>query len=229
MRLLIAGSRPWNQRSFEAWPGRVRHETKYVGDPAELDVEAIRRWRPDYAFFVHWSWRIPESVYGFCECVGFHMTDLPFGRGGSPLQNLIGRGLSETRLSAFRIGPEMDAGAVYLKRPLGLAGRAQEIFERASDLAFAMIDEIVERRIAPTPQEGAPVFFTRRTPNQSRIEEMATLEELYDVIRMLDAEEYPHAFLEHGGFRMEFTDARIEGTALTARVRITRAEQERHT
>ena len=59
------------------------------------------------------------------------MTDVPFGRGGSPLQNLISRGIYETKISAFRCVAEMDAGPVYPKRPFSLAEGRQASSSRA--------------------------------------------------------------------------------------------------
>ncbi len=56
------------------------------------------------------------------------MTDLPYGRGGSPLQNLIQRGHTSTMLTALRCGAGLDTGDVYLKQPLSLHGSAEEIF-----------------------------------------------------------------------------------------------------
>ncbi len=47
------------------------------------------------------------------NCVVFHMTDLPFGRGGSPLQNLISRGIYKTKISAIKVVKEIDAGPIY--------------------------------------------------------------------------------------------------------------------
>ena len=44
------------------------------------------------------------------------MTDLPYGRGGSPLQNLIINGHKETMMSALRCVQELDAGPIYLKK-----------------------------------------------------------------------------------------------------------------
>ena len=227
VRLVIAGSRPWNRHSFEAWARRQDHETWFVSAPAELDAGRIGTFAPDYVFFIHWSWKIPAELYEPLECIGFHMTDLPFGRGGSPLQNLIVRGIRETRLSAFRVSAKMDAGPIYLKRPLSLEGRAGDIFVRASDLAFRMIDEIVERRIVPVPQQGQPVVFQRRTPGESRLPESSTLDGVYDFIRMLDAEGYPQAFIEHGAFRLEFTGAQRTDDAVTAHVRIVAADSEK--
>jgi len=39
------------------------------------------------------------------------MTDLSYGRGGSPLQNLIVRGYKDTMISALWIEKELDSGA----------------------------------------------------------------------------------------------------------------------
>jgi len=37
-------------------------------------------------------WIILKEIFENYEIILFHMTDLPYGRGGSPLQNLIVRG-----------------------------------------------------------------------------------------------------------------------------------------
>jgi methionyl-tRNA formyltransferase len=148
------------------------------------------------------------------------MTDVPFGRGGSPLQNLIARGHTETRLSALRMTAEVDAGPVYEKRPLSLAGPAREIYARASDLCVESMARIAADEPAPVPQHGEVVAFERRTPAQSVLPATGSLAGLYDHIRMLDAPGYPPAFLEHGSWRLEFGDAALDGGEVAARVRI---------
>ena len=60
----------------------------------------------------------------------FHMTDVLYGRGGSPLQNFIIRGHKETKLTAMKCVKELDAGPVYLKEFLSLLGNAEEIYMR---------------------------------------------------------------------------------------------------
>jgi len=222
LSLVIAGSRPWVYQAFQTWPGRNVHDVVFIAEPAGLTIERLAASRPDYIFFVHWSWRIPADVYQPYECVGFHMTDLPFGRGGSPLQNLLVRGVSDTKLTAFRVGAELDAGPVFLKRPLSLAGRAQEVYERASALAFEMIDEIVSTRPEPVPQSGDAVCFARRTPAESRIPDtLSSPEALHTFIRMLDADGYPRAFIDHGSTRIEFSNATLDGDVVQATVRLT--------
>ena len=190
-----------------------------------LTPEKISAIVPRFLFFLHWSWKVPdEIVHGF-ECVCFHMTDVPFGRGGSPLQNLIVRGQQETKVAALRMTREIDAGPVYLREPLSLQGRAQDIYIRAGEVAAKMIARIIQAEIVPEAQTGEVVMFKRRKPEESNVAKVQSLSELYDHIRMLDAEEYPHAFLEAGQFRMEFVRAVRHPDRVVAEVSITQLNE----
>ena len=187
-----------------------------VTDPASLDAGLIRSLKPRFVFFPHWSWKVPNDVLASAECVCFHMTDVPYGRGGSPLQNLILRGHAETMLTALRMESELDAGPVYMKRTLSVEGAAHEIFERCASMVFDMMKEIAIARPQPVPQSGTPVFFARRRPEESRLPRTGALRAVYDLVRMVDAEGYPSAFLEYGDFRLEFRNARLRGDRVEA-------------
>ena len=195
-----------------------------INDPANLTLEFLDSLSPRYVFFLHWSWATPSAICQKYECVGFHMTDLPYGRGGTPLQNLILAGHERTKLTAFRLTDVLDGGPVYAKRDLSLDGTAAEIYARASRLALAMIQSLIATPTEPVPQIGDVVTFRRRTPEESRLPEEATIQQTYDFIRMLDADGYPHAFLECGGWRLEFRRASLRGETLVAQVSIRPAE-----
>jgi methionyl-tRNA formyltransferase len=191
----------------------------------ELVRERIDVFGPRYLFFAHWSWKIPPELHENHECVIFHMTDVPFGRGGSPLQNLIARGVEVTMLSALRCVEAIDAGPVYMKQPLSTLGTAEEVLGRAARLMLPMILTIVRDNPAPLEQTGEVVEFQRRTPDQSNAIQVEGLRELFDFIRMLDADGYPPAFIEVGGFRLEFTRASLKSDSLYADVRITQRKE----
>jgi methionyl-tRNA formyltransferase len=176
-----------------------------------------------YIFFLHWSSKVETSLLESTECVCFHMTDVPYGRGGSPLQNLIQRGHRETQLSALRMTSEFDAGPVYMKKPLSLEGStAEEIYLRASRLSCEMALEIADKTPTPIEQQGEAVVFRRRTPKQSEISgDQPALTDLFDHIRMLDATGYPKAFIDIGKFRIEFSRAALYHGEIKADVRIT--------
>ena len=158
------------------------------------------------------------------ECVCFHMTDLPYGRGGSPLQNLILEGKKDTKVTALRMVEEMDAGPIYAKRSMSLEGRAEEIYLRAGNLCWEMIDWIINSEPVPEPQHGQATRFSRREPKQSELPVQASFCKLYDFIRMLDAPTYPLAYIEHGDFRLEFSHPQLSEDVLKARVTIRRKD-----
>ena len=184
-----------------------------------VSIEAID---PEWIFIPHWSNWIPESIWRRWPTVIFHMTDLPYGRGGSPLQNLIQEGHKETMLTALRCSKELDAGDIYLKQRLSLYGTAEEIFLRAEKMIGEMIEHIVNKNPSATPQQGEPIIFKRRTPNQSNLGNCpeGDMSAWYDLIRMLDAEGYPHAFLEAHGMRLELRRVCQRSDGLHADVRI---------
>ena len=108
-----------------------------------------------------------------------------------------------------------------MKRSRSLAGSAQEIFVRCADIIFQeMIPVFLTGKITPVPQEGNPVVFKRRKPEDSKIICDMELDKIYDYIRMLDAEGYPKAYLEFGAYRLEFEEANLsgDGQMLSARV-----------
>jgi len=221
---LVLGCKPWNRSVFEKVLLPLPGQWHYIGSPAELSLELVKELCPRYIFFPHWSWKVPDEIVDNYECVCFHMTDVPFGRGGSPLQNLIVRGLRETKLTALRMSREFDAGPVYMKERLSLEGGAEEIYLRAARLSAEMIQRMIRREPKPVPQRGQPVNFKRRKPEESEIGTVASLEALYDFIRMLDAEGYPHAFLQHSGFRFEFIRPALYDGRIVADVKITPAK-----
>ncbi|MBR1578983.1 MAG: methionyl-tRNA formyltransferase [Selenomonadaceae bacterium] len=220
MSIVIASSRLWHKRFTDEIERRTGEPITYIDDKTQLNFESLERLAPSWVFFPHWSYIIPSSVHENFRCVIFHMTDLPFGRGGSPLQNLIARGIYETQLSAIKCVKTLDGGDIYMKRPLSLWGSAREIFLRAAELVKEMMIEIIRAEPTPYPQQGEPVVFKRRTPPESNIDGLDDLKRVFDYIRMLDAEGYPPAFLETAHLRLEFSRASLSEEEILADVRI---------
>lgn len=176
----------------------------------DFSFKNLQRLEPIQIFIPHWSYIIPSEIYNNFECIVFHMTDLPYGRGGSPLQNLIIRGKKETKISALRVEKGLDTGPIYLKKPLSLMGTAQEIFLRAKYIVKEMIIKIIDEQLIPVAQKGEITEFKRRKPENSNLEGIIETEKLYDQIRMLDCEGYPPAYIESENFRFEFSRASLK-------------------
>jgi len=220
-RVLVATIHPWNLANARQLKRRMKN-VRIITRKESLTAAYVKQFNPKYIFFPHWSWRIPEDIHRNFNCVVFHMTDLPFGRGGSPLQNLIARGITTTKITALRAVEGMDAGPVYLKKPLTLTGTAEEIFIRASGIIFdQMIPFIVDKNPVPRPQKGRAVYFTRRKPAESELKGTGSLKSVFDFIRMLDAKTYPQAFIKAGPLKICFTEAVFKKNAVLAKAEIT--------
>ncbi len=192
-----------------------------ITNPKKLTFSNIKKINPKYIFFPHWSTKVNSNIINNYNCICFHETDLPYGRGGSPIQNLIIRNQKKTFVTAFKMNNKIDSGPIYMKRSLSLKGNAQQIFERASKVIFKMIKEIMKRNIKSKPQKGKIVKFIRRKPEDSIISKNnVSLKKLYDHIRMLDADSYPKAFIDYGKMKIEFRDASKKNNSIDLKATI---------
>ena len=218
---IILSEKSWNTSLLEDLSSKTNNKWFLISSVEEFNENYLREINPDKIFIPHWSYIIPEVIFNRFECIVFHMTDLPYGRGGSPLQNLILLGHTKTKISAIKVGKGIDTGDVYLKKELSLNGSAQQIYKRANEVILDMIIEIVKVNPIPTAQQGNPTLFKRRKPSMSNLKEVKSLNEVYDYIRMLDAEGYPKAFLDTENLKFEFSKvSKQNNKSIEAYVRI---------
>ena len=119
-----SSSRPWNTNlpdQLQAEELQCIHD--YVKEELTDNIQNIS---PDWIFVPHWSYFIDNNIIDRWQTVVFHMTDLPFGRGGVPSESDKKR-LEDTHISAIKCSAGIDDGPVYLKEYLGLHGTAEEI------------------------------------------------------------------------------------------------------
>ena len=223
MKYILLSEKKWHDSLFQNLIKRENENWQRVTSKSDFTYEFLNESKPDKIFIPHWSHIIPADIFENFECIVFHMTDLPYGRGGSPLQNLIVSGHQKTKISALKVTKGIDAGDIYLKKELSLLGSAEEIFIRSTKIIFSMIQEIIDHDIEPVAQEGEIIEFKRRKPSDGDISKLESIEGVFDYIRMLDAEGYPSAFLEIGNFRLEFSRASYKSTdSILADVRISK-------
>lgn len=220
MSIIIVSNKEWHRKYINEIATRTNKDVIYIDNKECITYDYLNKLQPEWVFFPHWSYIIPAEVYENMNCVIFHMTDLPFGRGGSPLQNLITRGIYETKLSALKCTAQLDAGDIYIKQPLSLWGTAEEIYLRAAELTKEMIIQIVKEKPQLHKQQGEPVVFRRRKPSEGDIGNLESLSEVFDYIRMLDADTYPPAFLDKNNLHIEFTRASLKDGHILADAKI---------
>lgn len=118
------------------------------------------------------------------------------------------------------------ASPLYANCTLSLDGRAEEIYLRAGETKWAMIDLIVREQPRPIPQEAEVTHFRRRQPELSLLPSSGDLRRVYDHIRMLDAPTYPLASLHHGNFLIEFSHVQLGDAEVKACVLIREMKSE---
>jgi methionyl-tRNA formyltransferase len=224
MNYIVVTIKEWNLDVYEKHISKLKGNWSLITDKQDLTLKNIKKINPKYIFFTHWSWMVPKEITNNYDCVCMHMTDLPYGRGGSPLQNLIIKGHKITKITALKMTQELDAGDIYHKVSLDLLGTAHEIFIDSANKTYELIKFIVENNPIPQPQEGEIVNFNRRKPSQSQIPEGLSLEDLHNHIRMLDAPGYPKAFLEMNDYRLEFESSDYADFRLSAKVSFIKRE-----
>ena len=133
-----------------------------------------------------------------------HASELPKGKGMSPLTWQILDGRNVIPLSLFEAEEAMDSGPVYLKESITLQGN--ELLFEIQPLLGKKIIEMCVKFVecypaivsAGVPQVGTPTFYRRRTPKDSRLDPERTLAEQFNLLRVVDNEQYPAFFEWHG-------------------------------
>lgn len=186
-----------------------------IRDFTPTDVNPDKR---IFLFFPHVSGKVEKSILDQFTCIGFHAGDLPKDRGGSPIQNKILKGEYLTKLSAFLMTTEIDAGPIYLQAELDLSeGNIEEMLHDVSKLSARMMFKIANNRILPSPQIGEPSFVRRLDQNDSWISSLdLNPTQLFDRIRMVDGLGYPNARITIDNYDLVFSNASLQNGILTA-------------
>jgi methionyl-tRNA formyltransferase len=195
-------------------------KVRRISTRQQLDDAVAAAHQFDLVLVPHWRWLLPPTLLAAWRCVGFHTSPLPEGRGGSPIQNQIVRGMYNSQLCAFEMNEHMDAGDVLMREFVDLStGSLAEIVESLARETGAMSRRILLESPKAVPQEGAPSLFERRRPEESEIPRSGlSARQLYDRIRMVDGLDYPRAFIDYGSWRLTFTEATLMDDEVQATV-----------
>jgi methionyl-tRNA formyltransferase len=169
------------------------------------DLHILSQVDIDIIFFPHWSWIVPDELLASFTCICFHSTPLPYGRGGSPIQNMVLNGHQSTQVVALRMTNQLDAGPIYLRQEVSLIGGGEEIFRRIYKMTISMMKELLNYLPSPIEQAGDITVFTRRNSDDSILEMNKSIEHVFNQIRILDVDEYPPAYIEIGDYKLTFS------------------------
>lgn len=142
-----------------------------------------------------------ENLRKHVNNIVVHESDLPYGRGWSPVTWQITRGKDIIPLTLFEASADVDAGAYYLKATVTFDGSelVDEIRKKIAYATFDMIEEYVERYpMSACAQKGRSSYFRKRTVSDSQLHVNRSIKSQFNTLRIVDNERYP-AFFEYKG------------------------------
>jgi methionyl-tRNA formyltransferase len=133
-----------------------------------------------------------------------HASDLPKGKGFSPLTWQILNGFNEIPVCLFEAVEAVDAGPVVYREKLRYEGH--ELIDELRDVLGRAQTDLCLRYLAEveppegTVQSGEGSIYNRRQMEDSRLDPHRSLAEQFDLLRTVDNDKYP-AFFDLRGHR----------------------------
>ena len=200
---LITTGESWMRERINTFIRRLEsngHDVVIVSAPEELV--------PGDVLFIlsYWGLIKPEFLQLHQHNLVVHASRLPEGKGWSPTTWQILEGEKVIPVTLFEAVERVDSGDIYLSAEIELEGHelidewrlllADKTFELCESFVSAYPEVVTWREI----QEGTSTFYSRRTPEDSLLDVSKSLEQQFDLLRVVDNERYP-AFFEYRGNR----------------------------
>lgn len=127
-----------------------------------------------------------------------HESDLPQGRGWSPLAWQVLNGAKEITVSIIEASEKIDEGRVLCKKSVSLDGGElyDEIHSKTFEVKKQLIDYALEHD-ETKDQVGIPTYFKRRTPEMSQVDPYKTIASQFNLLRICEPR-FPAFFFMNG-------------------------------
>jgi len=133
--------------------------------------------------------------------VVIHESDLPLGKGWSPLSYQIECGVNKIPITLFEADDKIDSGRWYLKDAINLVGYEliDQIREKQAIKSFEMIEFYLSQYpMAGSIQCGEETYYRKRSPKNQILNVDKSIRDQFDLLRVCDNDRYPATFSIHG-------------------------------
>ena len=200
MKIVCVGYRKWALEIYERL--KIFYGSSHdiiVVDRSNYSEEFLVQENPDMVLFYGWSWKISAPIIEKYRCLMLHPSPLPKYRGGSPIQNQIINGETESAVTIIEMTNELDAGDILAQESISLDGNIKDILKRITRVGTRLTKRIVSGTITRRKQdETEATFYNRRKEKDNEITVREILSQdsqyLYNKIRML-GDPYPCAYI----------------------------------
>ena len=128
-----------------------------------------------------------------------HASDLPKGKGWSPLSWQVLQGINTIPVVIFEAESKIDNGAIYDNVFISLDG--SELIDNIRQKLFKAIKKLVINFVIRYPnnkgidQLGDSTFYRKRNENDSKLNIDKSLKSQFNLLRIVDNERYPAYFI----------------------------------
>ncbi len=143
-----------------------------------------------------------EFLEKFDHNIVVHASDLPQGKGFTPMKWQILEGKNEIVLTLFEAVEQVDAGPYYMKETIGFDGT--ELLDAIQKIMGEKIIDMCERYAAEPEkfyahrQQGEESFYERFSEADDEIDIDRTIREQFNHFRIADNERFPLWFMYQG-------------------------------
>ena len=168
------------------------HKTKLVFDVAEIE-------NGDLLFLLSVNEIVSANVLLLNKHnLVIHESDLPNGRGWSPMTWQILEGKNEITVSLFEAKERVDSGPIYLQDRIILDGHelVDELRQKQGNVTIGLVMKYVESypKIIGKVQNGSPTYYPRRRPKDSELDVNKPIKDQFNLFRVVDNQRYPAFF-----------------------------------
>ena len=179
----------------------LREEWEAQGHTLEWGHDPRTLGPAEFCFCLGLGQMVPRETRAQCRhTLVVHESDLPRGRGWSPLTWQVLEGAERIPVTLLEAVAEVDAGPIYLQEWFDLEGHelVDELRARQADstrrLCRRFVDEFPEPVENAREQTGEPSWYPRRGPADSALDPEQSLAAQFDLLRVVDNERYPAWF-----------------------------------
>lgn len=159
----------------------------------------------DIAFFLSYFEIVkPINLKQHKNNIVVHASDLPIGKGWSPMTWQILEGKNEIPISLLEASPKVDSGDIYFKEKIIFEGHEliSELRDELSKKTYSMCLKFIKNypKILEKgyKQSGVETFYKKRGPDDSALDVNKTIIEQFNLLRTVDNENYPAFFIHKG-------------------------------
>lgn len=155
----------------------------------------------DIAFLLSCERKVPLDILARSRTnIVVHASELPKGKGMSPLTWQILEGKNRIPVTLFEAVEAIDAGKIYLRDHIDLMG-SELLPEIHRILGHKIIEMCVgfaaswpANLASGIPQSGEATYYKKRSASDSRLDPSKSIADQFNLLRVVDNEKYPAYF-----------------------------------